>query len=555
MSATIASLRIRNLALVEDITWEPRPGFTAITGETGAGKSVILGALTLLLGERADKTLIRTGADSCTVEAVFSLADDPALAALLEENGAESCEDGQLLVKRTLPAEGSGKQFVNGSPCTLALLRALGDRLVDLHGPHDHQSLFSRDHQTRLLDRFAGCEDLRSECAAARRELLRLQEEKTTLLTGEQALAREIDLLTHQTVEIESANLQPGEEETLLARQRAAANSRRIGELCAQLTAGVSEDETSLTSRLADIARLARELSRLDPGAEPVGTACEAAFAATDDLARAISHYAASLEGGPGNLADIEARLDMLETLKRKYGPTLQDVLTFHAGAAEKLSALRSRTARRDSLDADFAAAEKSLRDLGKKLTTRRQSAAKKLADKVRSGLKDLGFAKSEFSIALEPLDSPLPHGFETAEFLFSPNPGEPARALRAIASSGEISRVMLALKSALADQDDVPVLIFDEIDANVGGEIAAMVGQKMRTLGRTRQVLCITHLPQVAAAAASQFLVRKEVKDNRTRTLLEETRGKLREEEIARMLGGKTSSALAHARELLRTE
>lgn len=553
MSATIASLRIRNLALVEDITWEPRPGFTAITGETGAGKSVILGALTLLLGERADKSLIRTGAESCTVEAIFSRAHDPALAALLEENGAEPCEDGQLLVKRTLPAEGSGKQFVNGSACTLALLRALGDLLVDLHGPHDHQSLFSRDHQTRLLDRFADCEDLRAECAGARRELFRLQEEKTTLLTGEQALARELDLLTHQTSEIEAAALQPGEEDALLARQRSAANAHRIGELCAQLAAGVSEDEASLTSRVGDVSRLVRELTRLDPGAEPVGTACEAAFAAADDLALSISHYAASLEGGSGNLTEIEARLDILQTLKRKYGPTLADVFTFHAEASEKLSALRSRTARRDTLDADIAAAEKSLRDLGKKLTTRRQAAAKKLAEKVRSGLKDLGFAKSEFSISLEPHETPVPHGFETAEFLFSPNPGEPSRALRAIASSGEISRVMLALKSALADQDDVPVLIFDEIDANVGGEIAAKVGQKMCALGRSRQVLCITHLPQVAAAAASQFVVSKEVKDNRTRTLLEETRGKNREEEIARMLGGKTASALAHARELLK--
>ncbi len=553
MSATLASLRIRNLALVEDVLWEPRPGFTAITGETGAGKSVILGALTLLLGERADKSLIRTGADTCTVEAVFDQASDKPLAALIEEHGAEPCEDGRLLVKRTLPSEGAGRQFVNGSPCTLALLRALGERLVDLHGPHDHQSLFSREHQTRLLDRFAASDEIRAEFAESRRALLRLQEEKNSILTGAQAIARELDLLTHQTAEIDSAALLPGEEETLLARQSAAANSHRITELCAKLAAGTSDDEDSLTSRLGDLSRLTRELTRLDPSAEPLSASCEAAFAAADDLARAVAHYSAAQESGPVNLSEIESRLDTLQTLKRKYGPTVDAVLAFHAEAAEKLAVLRARTERRDTLDADITAAEKTLRAVGKKLTTARTAAAKKLAEKVRTGLKDLGFAKSEFSISLEPQESPVSHGYETAEFQFSPNPGEPARPLRAIASSGEISRVMLALKSALADQDDVPVLIFDEIDANVGGEIAAKVGQKMRALGRSRQVLCITHLPQVAAAAACQFVVSKQVKDNRTRTQLDETTGESREEEIARMLGGKTDSALAHARVLLK--
>lgn len=555
MSATLASLRIRNLALVEDVLWEPRPGFTAITGETGAGKSVILGALTLLLGERADKSLIRTGADTCSVEAVFENASDPVLSALLEEHGAEPCEDARLLVKRTLPAEGAGRQFVNGSACTLALLRALGEKLVDLHGPHDHQSLFSREHQTRLLDQFAGSEDLRAEFSEARRSLLRLQEEKNAILSGEQALARELDLLTHQTTEIESAGMQPGEEDALIARQRAASNSQRIGELCAQLAAGVSEDESSLTSRLGDLSRLTRELARLDPAAESISAACEAAFAAADDLGRAVSHYSSALDSGPANLSEIEARLDVLQTLKRKYGPTVDAVLAFYAEAAEKLASLRARTERRDSLDADIAAAEKSVSARGKKLTTARAAAAKKLSEKVRDGLKDLGFAKSEFFVTLEAHDVPAAHGFETAEFQFSPNPGETARPLRAIASSGEISRVMLALKGALADQDDVPVLIFDEIDANVGGEIAAKVGQKMRELGRSRQVLCITHLPQVAAFAAGQFVVSKEVKDNRTRTQLNESLGQSREEEIARMLGGKSDSALAHARALLSTK
>ena len=552
MSATLASLRIRNLALVEDLTWEPKPGFTAITGETGAGKSVILGALNLLLGERADKSLIRTGAELCTVEAVFDQVTEKRIVRLLEENGAEPCEDGHLIIKRTLPAEAAGKQFVNGSPCTLALLRALGVHLVDLHGPHDHQSLFSREQQTQLIDSFGGAEKQREDFSAARRSLLKLQEEKEAILTGEQTAARELDLLTHQVNEIESATLQTGEEETLVSKQRAAANSHRIGEISVALAAGLSEDDNSLLTRIGDLSRLARELAKLDPAAEKIAEACEATFGAADEFARAVDSYASARDTDGGSLEEIESRLDVIQTLKRKYGSTVEEVLAFHAEAASKLASLQNRAERRDTLDADIAAAEKAMRAHGSKLSASRKTAAKKLADKVREGLKNLGFNKAEFSISLETLESPAPHGFETAEFLFAPNPGEPSHPLRAIASSGEISRVMLAVKSALADQDDVPVLVFDEIDANVGGEIAAKVGQKMKELGKSRQVLCITHLPQVAAAAASQYVVSKQVKDGRTRTTLTETGGETREEEIARMLGGKSASAMSHAKALL---
>lgn len=553
MSATLASLRIRNLALVEDLTWEPQPGFTAITGETGAGKSVILGALTLLLGERADKSLIRKGAELCTVEAVFENVTEKRIVRLLDEHGAEPCEDGHLIIKRTLPVDAAGKQHVNGSACTLALLRALGVHLVDLHGPHDHQSLFSREQQTRLIDDFGNGWKLREEFAAARRAHLKLLEEKMAILTGEQSAARELDLLTHQVGEIESATLQAGEEETLIARQTAAANAHRIGEISVQMAAGISEDDGSLINRIGDLSRLAKELAKLDPAADRIAQACEEAFSAADELARAVDSYASSRDDESGSLEEIETRLDTIQTLKRKYGATIEEILTYHAEAADKLASLHNRSERRDTLDADIATADKTMRALGAKLTANRKSSAKKLAEKVLEGLKTLGFAKSEFSVSLESLAEPVPHGFETAEFLFCPNPGEPTHPLRAIASSGEISRVMLALKSALADQDDVPVLVFDEIDANVGGEIAAKVGQKMKDLGRSRQVLCITHLPQVAAAAASQFVVSKEVKDGRTRTTLTKTDGATREEEIARMLGGKSASALSHAKALLK--
>lgn len=552
MSATLASLRIRNLALVEELSWEPSAGFTAITGETGAGKSVLIGALTLLLGERADKELIRSGTDSCTVEAVFENISDGRIDGLLEEFGAEPCEEGRLILKRTLSTQGAGRQFANGSPCTLALLRSLGVLLVDLHGPHDHQSLFSRDQQTRLLDRFADAETLCTEFTAARRELLRLREEKASILAGEQAAAREMDLLAHQVREIETATLTPGEEETLAARQRSAANAQRIGEICAQLASGVSEADDSLTSRLGELSRLARELARLDPSSESILQASEAAFSAAEDFSRSISTYSARIEESAGNLDEIEARLDLILSLKRKYGHSIEDILAYHAESAARLASLQAREERRDTLDADISAAASTLEGIGHKLTTKRTTAARKLAEKVRSGLKDLGFAKADFSISLDPLEEPSAHGCETADFQFAPNPGEPPKPLRAIASSGEISRVMLALKGALADQDDVPVMIFDEIDANVGGEIAAKVGRKMQDLGKSRQVLCITHLPQVAACASGHFIVSKDIREGRTRTLLSPATGTSREREIARMLGGQSDSALAHARALL---
>lgn len=553
MSATLASLRIRNLALVEDLLWELRPGFTAITGETGAGKSVIIGALNLLVGERADRGLIRSGADQCTVEAIFENVSDPRIGTALEESGAEPCEDGRLLLKRTLAASGGGRQFVNGSPCTVGLLRTLGEFLVDLHGPHDHQSLFSREQQTRLLDGFAGCRAERDAFAEARRALSALEAEKQAIVDGERAAEREIDLLRHQTSEIDAAGLREGEEDELLARHRQAANAARISQLSAQLEAIVSGEGTSLESVAAGCVRTARELARLDPAAEAIGAAAEAAAATASDLSAALRSYAGDFDPDPAALSAVEARIDVVMTLKRKYGGTVGDIIAFGREAADRLAALESRAARADALDAGIASARRQRDAAAAALTARRKPAAKALEKCVSDGLRDLGFAKCDFRILLEGTGGDAPTGAELAEFVFAPNPGEPRQPLRAIASSGEISRVMLALKGALAGQDDVPLLVFDEIDANVGGEVATRVGLRMSELAEGRQVLCITHLPQVAAAAVNHYVVSKDVEGGRTRTRLAACEDDAREEEIARMLGGRTQkSARAHARELL---
>ena len=553
MSATLASLRIRNLALVEDLLWEPRSGFVVITGETGAGKSILVGGVKLLVGERADKSVIRSGCESCTVEGVFLLAKSSPLHALLDEGGVEPCEQGRLIIRRTLTANGSGKQFANGSACTLALLRQIGDLLMDLHGPHDHQSLFSKDQQLLLVDGFAGADPLRLAYSAARKKWMGLAGEKQRLTEDAAALARELDLLAHQTEEIGLATLQPGEEEPLLARQKVSANGQRISEICAELTALASESDDSLTSRLGDVNRLAKELHRLDPQGGGLEKSAAGLFESLQDFAREVDRYAAAIEADPAELSKIESRLDALQSLKRKYGATVEDVIAFGEQASARLTELRNREEREAGLDAEIARASAAMDSAAEKLTGARRSAAPKLTTLVKRHLADLGFSKSGFSISLDPLDEPGLLGREAAEFLFSPNPGEPERPLRAIASSGEISRVMLAIKTALAAQDSVPVLIFDEIDANVGGEIGAKVGAKMKELGESHQVFCITHLPQVAALAASHFIVAKDTSGKRTSTSLTEAEGPAREAEVARMLGGNATSALSHAKSLLK--
>jgi DNA repair protein RecN (Recombination protein N) len=552
MSATLASLRIRNLALVEDLLWEPPAGFVAITGETGAGKSIILGAVKLLLGERAEKSLVRSGADTCAVEGLFQIPADSRVHGILEGGGAEPCEDGTLVIKRTVSTGGAGKQFVNGSPCTLALLRQLGDLLVDLHGPHDHQSLFSRDQQMLVLDSFAGAESLRLEYATRRRDWMHLTAEKKRLTENAEALARELDLLSHQVAEIDEASLQAGEEDQLLARQRTGANAHRLCSICADLTGLLSESEDSLTSRWGDVSRLTRELQRLDAQTEPLSTSAAGIFESLQDLARDVDRYASSLDADPKTLETTEARLDTIQNLKRKYGSTAEAVIEFGANASAKLTQLKNREERGAGLDGEISEARKALDSAAKKLSQARLKAAPKLAELVKTHLADLGFAKAGFSIVFEELEEASPLGIEQVDFLFAPNPGEPERPLRAIASSGEISRVMLALKTSLAAQDSVPVLIFDEIDANVGGEIGAKVGAKMKELAASHQVFCITHLPQVAAAAESQFMVSKDTTGERTRTTLVSTVGLERISEIARMLGGQAESARKHAKALL---
>ena len=551
MAAVLTLLRIKNLALVEELEWEVAPGFIAVTGETGAGKSIIIGALQLLLGERADKSLIRTGAEACTVEAVFVGQELQKLNAQLAEAGIDPGDD-EIIIKRGLSVTGTNRQFINGSPTTLAVLKQVGDEFVDLHGPHDHQSLLFPERQLGLLDSFACTEDVLVEYRKHFQQLQSLMAEHAALNTAETAREQELDLLRHQVNEITSANLKAEEEGEIEGRYKLASNSRRLIELSSAVAQRLSEADGSVLSQLAETQRFLRELEKIDSSISQFVSGHETAVLELSEIARSLADYAEKLDLDPAQLAALEQRVSLFETLKRKYGKSIAEVIDFGNNAAERMRKIEGRDAELERLASEMEKARASLNRSGDALRKLRVKAAPRLSEHVRRNLRDLGFRQSEFEAKLAPLSEPRVTGLDTVELLFSPNPGEPLKPLRAIASSGEISRLMLAIKSALAAHDAIPLLIFDEIDANVGGEIAHAVGAKMRTLAAEHQVICITHLPQVAAAASSHFVVTKEVIGGRTHSQLHEVKGKARREEIARMLGGKSDSALKLAATLL---
>lgn len=559
----LATLRIRNLALVADLTLEFPPGLVAVTGETGAGKSVILGALNLVLGERADRTLIRAGTDTCTVEAAFDVAGLGAgFRTCLADHGIEPCEQDQLLLKRSFTTTGANRQFVNGTPATLGILGDVGNWLVDMHGPHDHQSLLQPARQLAILDAFGGLRpqvEAFGECVRQRRGLLG---ERSGLLVDEASYAAQLDLLRFQVQEITGANLRPGEDVELEQEHQRAANAARLLQL-GQAAAGLLDgEEPSVSSQVGAVGRLLQELERLDAGAAALGQVQAQAASLLQELETELVRYLERVEVDPERLQRLEERLDLLQTLKRKYGSSVDRVIEFGADARRRLDQLESREGARQRLALELERLGQQLLAQGQALTVARRPLVPRLVKAVNRELRDLGFRQGRFEVALEAAVPGLEvllregmvssSGFDTVEFLFAPNPGEPARALRAIASSGELARVMLALKAVLAAEDEIPVLVFDEVDANVGGETAHAVGDKMRRIAQRRQVFCVTHLPQVAAAADVQFVVTKETRDGRTTARMARLDAEDRVTELARMLGGQSAAARQHARALL---
>ena len=587
----LTTLRIKNLALVSDLTLELQQGYNVITGETGAGKSILIGALSLVLGERADRTLIRSGSDSCSVEALFDVsALKTSLKSFLEENGLEPCEDGQLVLKRTFTAAGANRQFINGSPTALNTLAALGESLVDIHGPHEHQSLLHPARQLAILDAFGNLEPARQEFAELVRRRAALEAEKAALVVDEKTYAQQLDLLRFQVNEITTARLQAGEDAQVEQEYRRASNAARLLQLGQAALDALSENESSLLSQAGLLGRTLQELHRVDASAAGLSVLHEQAVSTLHELQSELSHYADKLEIDPARLQELEERLNLLHTLKRKYGGSAAEINAFGEEAARKLKSLEQRDAELARLNTELRKLESELWRAGQALSAKRRKVIPQLSKAAVRQLAALGFKQSRFDIALSTLhhdpfvgaDSPASDdasritrhasrttpssqpdsqasprlsstGFDTIEFQFAPNPGEPPRPLRAIASSGELARVMLALKTVLAAEDQIPVLVFDEVDANVGGETAHAVGEKMRQIAQKRQVLCITHLPQVAAPADAHYVAAKAVKEGRTISEITRLEGSERVTELARMLGGQSEAARKHAEALLK--
>jgi DNA repair protein RecN (Recombination protein N) len=551
-SVMLSFIKIRNLALVEDVTWELGRGLVGVTGETGAGKSIIVGALKLILGERADRSLIRTGQEQCSVEASFQLTDAAPIAPILEDAGVEPCEDGTLLVKRVVSSSGTNKQFINGSATTTQVLKAVGEFLVDLHGPHDHQSLHSQERQLEMLDKYAGCDTALNGYRAAWRQWRAAVTELEDLVTSERASQQQIDMLKFQIKEISAARLKPAEDVQLESRHSLVANSARLSELCSEIVERLGEGKGSILSELREVARMVHELERIDPESSKLFEDFEGAVIVLREMESSVRDYAGDLELDPKEFAALEQRMAVIQQLRRKYAPTVDGMLAHLTECEAKLAKMEGRADEivrlEDAVLKQRAEAEK----LAKALSKKRAEGAPKLAKEVAKHLADLGFKQSVFEVQLLPLNEPQREGMEAVDFLFAPNPGEPLKPLRLTASSGEMSRVLLAVKSALAKQDSVDLLVFDEIDANVGGNIAEAVGRKMAAIGHARQVIAITHFPQVASLAASHFVVTKEVEANRTKSSIRQIEAEERIDELARMLGGKRESAREHARSLL---
>lgn len=552
VSVMLSSLRIRHLALIDDLTWELEKGLNILSGETGAGKSILIDAFQLLLGERADRGLIREGEEQCTVEAVLEGMDG--LNTRLDELGLERCEDGQLLIKRVLDREKAGRQFVNGCPTTVQMLKEVIGGLVDIHGPHDHQSLLSEREQLRALDAFAALGEATRNYQTTYREWQDRQRQWEELqAVGVDDLDRRLELLQFQIREIGEADLKDGEDEEVEQAYRVASASKEIIGWAAEIARLIEDDDTGLQAGHSRVHQILENWAETDPALEALLQSHAEISSQLDELNRELQHRAEAVEIDEAGLRELEERLDLIQSLKRKYGGSIGSVRAH----AEKIQVEYETLADRDEQLARYEEeAERLLkkcRTQAKKLGSQRREAAGKLAESITGELRGLGFKQAHFEIYLEEKEEPGPTGMDRVEFRFAPNPGEGVRALSAIASSGEMARVMLAVKTVLASVDRVPVLIFDEIDANVGGETASRVAERLRALGgRGHQVLCITHLPQVAAAGNAHYHVSKRVKGSRTLTEVQRVEAEERRHELARMLGGENESSLKLADQLM---
>lgn len=573
----LAELHIQNFAIIEDLHLSLGPGFNVLTGETGAGKSIIIEAVSLLLGERADQEVVRAGASRAEIEGVF--IPEPhvaaALAPLLAEHGLEG-DNEELILAREVRRGGRSVSRVNGRAVSSQLLQEIGELLVDIHGQGRHLSLLRVREHVNLLDRYAGLEGLRADFAEQARALRRVRQELAGLRRDERELARRIDLLTFQVNEIQAAQLREGEEEELKAERNRLANAEQLtrltDEVCQALEEGTAEQSSALDLLGQAIQQLGR-LERIDASLQPLRQEAERTAEVLQELSRSLRAYGEGIEYSPRRLAQVEERLGLIYSLKRKYGDSIAEVLAFGAAARQELDSITHAGERIEELEAEEEQLLRTLGRLGGELSSRRQEAAERLAAAVEAELADLRMARARFGVAITQEDDPSgayvdgrrlafdATGLDRVEFLVSANPGEPLRPLVKVASGGETSRLMLALKTVLSHADATPTLIFDEIDAGIGGRVGATVGQKLWRLttpsaeassSPRHQVLCVTHLPQLAAYGDTHIEVNKHVVGERTIATAEPIEGEARLQELAQMLGADTDAGRQSVQDML---
>lgn len=549
----LLELRIRNYAVIDSLSIRLEPGLNVLTGETGAGKSILVDALSLLLGERASSEVVRPGADRATIEGVFDVSGREGVQAALHGQGIEA-EDGLLILRREVAAEGRNRAWVNGSAATASLVGALGSQLVDLHGQHEHQTLLRPEDQRAILDAFAGTADLATQLAETHARVRSLEQESARFEERRRETEQRADFLRFQVEEIEEARIEPGEDEAIEHELRRLENSEDLVRDSESLHEALYAGDESVTGQLGGLRRVLRRLLEMDPTQDDAQELLETAYFNLEELGRRMGDYAASVEFDPALLERLRRRQDQLFRLKSKYGDTLEDVLELARGARDELDRLDRADLDRKELDDRLALARDELSAAAKRLSERRAHAGQQLAGAVAELLPDLGLAGGRFAVELRPREHVAAHGAEDVEFLVSLNRGFEPRALRRVASGGELSRVMLALKTVLARVDSVPTLVFDEIDVGIGGRVAHQVAGKLSEVAADHQVFAITHLAQIASRAAHHLLVEKEEREGLSITRVVPLEGDERARELVRMLGGDPASgdSLEHARKLL---
>lgn len=553
----LGELRIQNFAIVDHLEIQFQEQLNVLTGETGSGKSIVVDAVDLLLGGRAASEQIRTGCDEAVLEAAFKISDDGLIAQQLSEMdlAVESGED--LIIRRVLSLSGRSRAQINGRLVTIGQLQQVGNLLVDIHGQHEHQSLLRPDQQLFLLDAFGKQIPLREEYHRQYLTFQKIRNELAEMSNRERDRYQREDLLRFQAEEIGSAQLLPGEDVQLEQERNILANAERLAVLADEAYRSLYDSDGAILSQLARVESLIGDLVRTDDRMKDLAEHGSGATVLLRDIAERLRDYKENIEYDPKRLEQVEDRLQWIAGLKKKYAPTMDGIRAFHQTINDELAGLSSHDERLAVLRSAMEARRGECAALAKRLTRERTRGARALEKKIEKELGQLKMGRTKFQIRIESrdaMDDFGPTGADAIEFLVAPNPGEEPKPLARIASGGELSRIMLSLKSILAAVDRVPTLIFDEVDAGIGGAVAEVVGQRLKDLARHRQVLCVTHLPQIASQAETHFTVEKSSSDGRAVTRVRALVKEARIEEIARMLGGRdlTPTAFKHAREML---